>query len=181
MTFPASFVAAAINARLSPVLRRRLQSHAGASVAVRIGFLRMCFRLTERGQWRAASPLTDADAEMRASFANGEFSVQGGGELLRDLDEVRRQCSPQTIAEELFGAESADRLRRTAESAAANLRDFPVQCKIAASAAEVSEFVRQTAAFDSATAAAETRLSRLSRKTRISRKAEKTEKPENRQ
>ncbi|MGI9297171.1 MAG: hypothetical protein ACR2QC_04645 [Gammaproteobacteria bacterium] len=159
MMTPSAVAAAAINARLTPDLRRRLRAHAGAAVAVHIGGLRMCFRLGEDGRWRAASPLIDADAEMRTD--GGDFSVSGGGALLRDLDEVRRRCAPQLLAEEIFGADGADCLRRTTEKIRECLRDLPARCGVAATPSEVAEFVRETAAFDAATSAAAARLSRL--------------------
>ena len=162
MISPSAVVAAALNARLDSDLRRRLRAHSGACVALHIGGLRLCFRLGEDGRWRAASSLVAADAEMRAD--GGDFCVSGNGELLRDLDEVRRQFSPRTLAEDAFGADAADCLLRAGEAARARLRDLPIRCGVAAPPPEVAEFVRKTAAFHSEVAAAAARLSRLEKR-----------------
>lgn len=156
----AAAVAAAINARLTPDLRRRLCAHSGAAVALQFGGGRMCFRL-ENGRWRAASSLIEADAEMRWTAASGDFAVHGGGALLRDLDEVRRRCAPSLLAAEMFGTDGADILRKTTETLWTRLRDLPLRCQIAAPPQEVADFVRQTAAFDGEVAAAAARLSRM--------------------
>lgn len=159
MMTPSAVAASVINARLTPDLRGRLRAHSGATIALHIGGLRMCFRLGGDGRWQAASSLIDADAEMRTD--GGEFSVSGGGALLRDLDEVRRRCAPRMIAEEIFGADGADFLLRTAETIRERMRDLPARCGVAASPPEVAEFVRKTAVFDSSVNAAAARISRL--------------------
>ena len=156
---PAAFAAAAINARLSADVRRRMADFAGASVSANFFGLRMCFRIGEDGRWRAASPFIETDAEMQT---DGEgVSVRGDGALLKILNEVREQCAPQTIAAEFFGTEQAAQMQKFAEDMFGQLRELPAQCGFAAGAEEVADFNKRAAAFDAKVAAVAKRISRL--------------------
>ena len=156
----AAAVAAALNRCIPPDLRRRLQSHAGATIALHFFGARMCFRIGENGEWRAASSLIDADAEMKWS-ANGDAHISGGGALLRELDEVRKCCAPRERAEDIFGAAGAEKLYRAAQTANAFLQDIPARCGAVAAPDATADFFRDVAAFESAVSAAAARVSSL--------------------
>ncbi|MBE8159061.1 MAG: hypothetical protein HAW59_06745, partial [Betaproteobacteria bacterium] len=137
-----SAAAKIINARQTAEMRRRMRAHAGCVVAVQAGALRFCFRIDAGGRWRAAFPQTAADAEIR--FGGGGLQLNGGGELLRDLDAMRQQNGLRQIFADVFGGAAADFFADAA--ARLDIKNCLVKSGVAAAPAAVSEFNQKAAA-----------------------------------
>lgn len=86
MYFIASRLAAAINRTLHDELVR----FAGRRIALHIGGWRGVWRIDERGQLAAVSPLTDADC--RIKWKDGAVRLSGDGELFSRLSAVWQRC-----------------------------------------------------------------------------------------
>lgn len=160
MTPFSTAVSIAINARMSSEAKDKMRAHAGASVGLRMGFARMCFRIGKDGHWHPVSPLIEADVEMQHSPA-GDIQISGSGALLKDLNEIASDWSPQKAVYEFITSTFGSRAAENAADAFSLIKELPNQCGFAPSRGEVSEFNQQTAEVSQKTAALEERLSRL--------------------
>lgn len=156
-----SAAAEMINLRQTTAQRQAWRKHAGANIAVCAGPVRWCFRIDEGGEFRGASNLVEADAEV--TWREGKMHIQGDGDLLKDLEELWQNHSPRQVLGEYIGedavADACGVFKQTAEYF--DVRDFPDALQFAPPPEAVSQFCQQCAAFSKQVNALAARVSAL--------------------
>lgn len=152
--------AAVINSRMTSEAKDRMRKHSGASIGLRAGFIRMCFRIEKDGSWKPISSLIDADVEMEHS-TTGDIKINGGGALLKDLNEITKDWTPQKTIYDMLSSTLGARAAENAVQAAEQFKEIPTRCGLAASHSEVAEFIKRVGSTNKRTNDLEQRLSRL--------------------
>ena len=86
-----------------------MRAFAGRTAALRLGNIRLCWRIDEGGQWRAAIPVAHADAEAGWSPGDSAFHIAGDGALLRELENEWKENMPRKLVADFAGEDAGQR------------------------------------------------------------------------
>ena len=134
-----------------------MRAFAGRTVALRLGNMRLCWRIDEGGRWRAAIPVAHADAEAGWSPGDSAFHIAGDGALLRELENEWKENMPRKLVADFAGEDAANALAAAMQWA----KTLPAQSGLFVSADEVSQFNKKVAAAAKHAASLAARLAAL--------------------